>query len=696
MPRSSLLATLGLFAAIPCLAADPPRILDRAMHHLRITGDREWEEFPKRPENELLTVTFDAPANETEHTLRLRQYDVKQDWAVRLNGTDLGRLRQDENDMIVYLAVPPGTLRDGPDELRIEQIRNARSTPDDIRIGDLLLDPRPVRDVLSESTVTVSVIDADSGKPLPARITVLTPEGSLQTVGAESRGPLAVRPGVVYTADGTATFGLPAGRYVLHAGRGFEYSLASVEIDVAPGDRIEKTLSIRREVPTDGWIACDTHTHSLQFSGHGDASAEERAVTLASEGVELAIATDHDIAADYDPAARSIGARPYITPVIGDEVTTGVGHFNVFPIDPTQPLPDPKAANWLTLFDSIRRLPGRKAVILNHPRDLHRNYRPFGPDRYNALVAEPLDGRPLGFDAVEVVNSGATQVGPTLGARDWMALLNVKPTITPVGASDSHDVARYIVGQGRTYIRAADGDPGDIDPAEAVDGFLSGRVSVSYGLFTELTVDDRHGPGDLAEPKDESVDVRIRVLGPHWTQADRVELFANGVKIKEAEIPAGDDPAVGVKADIRWTIPSPPHDAHLVAVARGPGIDGNHWRSAKPYQPVTPRWEPYVLGVSGAVWIDADGDGRRTPAREYAARLHDDVRDDLPKLIASLAEYDETVAAHVAYLVHKAGRTPADPAITAALQDAAAPARAGFRAYLESWRETEAARAAAR
>lgn len=696
MPSVRTAGAAALVAlCLPSLRAEPPRVLDVELHHLRIDGPREWEEFSERPEAASLAVVFDADPNAAEQTLRLRQYDVKQDWRVLLNEKELGRLRQDENEMVVYYAVPPAALTAGRNELRIAQARGGRPAPDDVRLGDLSLDARPVDEVLSEASVSVEVVDADSGETLPARITVLTPEGSLQTVGSQSRGPLAVRPGVVYTANGAARFGLPAGRYLLHAGRGFEYSLATAEVTLVAGDRIEKKLTIRREVPTPGWVACDTHIHSLTHSGHGDATGEERMVTLAGEGIELAIATDHDVAIDYDPAAQAVGVRRYVTPVVGAEVTTGVGHFNVFPLDANVSPPDPKVTDWQTLFASIRRLPGRKAVILNHPRDLHRGYRPFGPERFNDAVAEPLDGRPLGFDGVEVINSGATQVDPMLPVRDWMSLLNVTPAVTPVGASDSHDVARYIVGQGRTYIRADDADPGDVDVVEAVNSFLAGRVAVSYGLLTELTVDGHNGPGDLAGITGEEVSVQARVLGPHWTTAERVELFENGVKVHEAAIDSSaDDLPRGVKAVVMWTLPKPQHDVHLVAVARGSGINGNHWRSAKPYQPITPRWEPYVLGVSGVVWLDADADGRRTTAREYAEGLHEVSGGDPVKLLDSLTGFDEAVAAHAALLLDRSGRPPTDPAIVAALTSATPSVRAGFRSYLEAWRESEAARAA--
>ena len=60
------------------------------------------------------------------------------------------------------------------------------------------------------------------------------------------------------------------------------------------------------------------HTCTLQFSGHGDASAMERVVTLAGEEVDLAIATDHNHQTDYSPFQEQAGLTEWFTPVIGN------------------------------------------------------------------------------------------------------------------------------------------------------------------------------------------------------------------------------------------------------------------------------------------------------------------------------------------------------------------------------------------
>ena len=128
-------------------------------------------------------------------------------------------------------------------------------------------------------------------------------------------------------------------------------------------------LAIRREVDTTGYVACDTHIHTLTHSGHGDATLNERMITLAGEGIELPIATDHNVHIDYEAEARRLNVRQYFTPVIGNEVTTAVGHFNVFPVQPAARVPDHKHKEWAGIFDAIFATPGVKVAILNHARE---------------------------------------------------------------------------------------------------------------------------------------------------------------------------------------------------------------------------------------------------------------------------------------------------------------------------------------
>jgi hypothetical protein len=326
---------------------------------------------------------------------------------------------------------------------------------------------------------------------------------------------------VIYSANGHAKFGMPAGDYTVYAGRGFEYSVDSAGLSLKPGEVVHEELVIRREVPTDGYVSCDTHIHTLTYSGHGDASIDERVITIAGEGIELPIATEHNRQIDFEPASRRQGVRSYFTPVVGNEVTTSVGHFNIFPVATNGLVPEFQLKDGNAILESIATRTGARAIVLNHPRDSHSGFRPFGPEQHNSASGENSAGWLFRASAMELVNSGAQQSDWMQTYRDWFGLLNRGVLMTPVGASDSHDISRFIVGQARTYIRCQDDRPGEIDVAAAVESFLAGRVLVSCGLLVDITVNDTYGPGDVV-PAGDAVRVRLRVLGPSWATAEKL------------------------------------------------------------------------------------------------------------------------------------------------------------------------------
>lgn len=668
-----------LFFYVCNLAYGQKQVLNTSMHHLRIGEKPEWATFPQQPEDGQLVIHFNAQANTTEKTLSLRQHDVKQEWQVLMNEHEIGNLARDENGMIIYLPIFPGVLKSGNNILRIVP---KDTISDDILVGQLVLEDRPVNQVLSEATLHIEVNERESGKLLPVRITIANPEGILQSVGANSEKHLAFRPGFIYTGNGRATFGLPAGQYTLYAGRGFEYSVDSVQLVVQPGDTIHQKLTIQREVPTEGWISSDTHIHTFTHSGHGDASIEERVLTIAGEGIELPIITDHNIHVDIEPVAKTMEVDTYFTSVIGNEVTTPVGHFNIFPIAAGAPVPNHQVKSWDEVSKNIKGTPMVKAIILNHARDLHSGFRPFGVRHHLSEAGLNLEGWVFPANAMEVINSGAQQTDMMRLFQDWFGMLNRGHLLTPVGASDSHDVGRYLVGQARTYIRYQDKDPNDIDVDEAIQNFQQGKVRVSFGLLPEMVVDSIYGPGELVPASDQVV-VSVRVLGPSWIKANHISLYANGQKIREADFT--EENMSGIKWRGTWTLPRPQHDLFLVAIAEGPGTSAPFWPIAKPYQPTSPDWTPRVMGSTGAVWIDADQDGQWTSAYTYAKKLLAASKGDIQEFIKRLSSFDKTVAIQAAALLKEQGWTLKETDLEKALQQAAPSTSAGFKSFMEAW-----------
>jgi hypothetical protein len=604
---------------------------DVKIHHLRSGLDAEWDDFQGTPDGRDLKRDLTLEPLPGGGDLLLFQEGVKKaKWTVELNGQRLGELPLQEEPLVSRFRVAAGQVRPGSNALRIL----APKEPDDIRVGVIGLGDFP------GVPVEVSVLETGRGS-VPSRITVVDDAlGALAPLVADPAPHLAVRPGVIYTASGHAKFKLPPGRYTITASRGFEYGIDVQRLKLEAGQGRALAMTIRREVPTPRWIACDTHVHTLTLSGHGDCTLEERMITLAGEGVELPVATEHNQHASYRDAAAKLGVDRFFTPVDGNEVTTKKGHYNVFPVRPGAPVPDWKEEDRGKLLASIRAS-GASIAILNHPRSVHDKFVPFQAPHFDGGTARDVGG--YGYDATELVNSGALRTDFMEPYRGWFALLNRGIRVVGVGASDSHDVSRFIVGQGRTYVAGPDEAPGAIDVEGAARALAEGRALVSLGLLVNMRVADRFAVGDLATGLGAEFPVTVTVHGPAWTHVDHVTLYANGIPLRDES--QGGARTGGLKLSFTWRIPRPAHDVHLVAIATGPAPEGLHGPLPRPYQPSTTTWVPRVIGSTNPVWIDADGDGQFLAARAIAQRLVDAKADP--------SKFDEAVRLHVKDLLMK-------------------------------------------
>jgi hypothetical protein len=455
-----------------------------------------------------------------------------------------------------------------------------------------------------------------------------------------------VRQGVVYTSVGKARFEVPEGEYLVHASRGMEWGVDThkLQLGAEPAPTIE--LRIAREVDTTGYVASDTHVHTLQFSGHGDASALERIITLAGEGVELAIATDHNHHTDYQPFQRKLKLSEAFKSVTGSEVTTKNGHFNAFPMPVHGSKPNHKEQDWVKLVDDIRAK-GAKVVILNHPRWPQVHTGPFGKQHFelNRLSGTRARGTGFTFDAMELVNATVKAPDPMYNFIDWFALLNHGEKIMAVGSSDSHTVGDP-VGQGRTYLRSKTDVPSRIDVDEACRAFVQGRSSISQGLFTEVWVGDRR-MGDTATLSDPKFEVRLRIACAGWCHPDRARLYLNGRKVADRKLDSVRGQATDIK--VAFELDTPPNDAHLVCVATGPGVKERFWRAD--------RTNNYVLGATNPVYLDVDGDRKYQSPRHQAERLLRQNKTERA-LVEAVGKVDDAVAVQALGLL-PAGRAKA-------------------------------------
>ena len=430
--RKSFIKVFLFTVLITSLSSSEPLPLPGVTVHLRSGEKREWRTFPEAATGRILSISFDSHANATEHTLVIRQRDVKNTtWTVTVNGRRLGALQDDERDMLRLLPIPADTLRNGQNTFAITG--DPGSVSDDIEITEIRIEPAPVRELLTESTIALKVTGEDGA--MPVKVTIVDGRGFLVPFVSLRPGAYeALRTGVLYTPDGVARIGVRAGEYKLFASRGFEYSAPTERVSLKRGAVHESHLRMRREVSIPGYISCDTHVHTRELSGHGDASVDERVLTAAGEGLDLVIATEHNKVADYMPALIRHHLDRWTWSIPGNEVTTAWGHFNVFPTRPGTTQPDPREMEWETLANAVSKTEGAQVFIQNHPRDLHSGYRPFDPAHYLSSVGVNRQNRPVWANAMEVVNSGAMSSDPMQLVHDWMNLLTRGNPIAAVGA----------------------------------------------------------------------------------------------------------------------------------------------------------------------------------------------------------------------------------------------------------------------
>jgi hypothetical protein len=608
-------------AVLQEVASDGRIPITDQMWHLGDDVTPEWPEAPEAPQAAPLEIRFEGQAFEGEGLLFLTQRSIDNEWTLELNGAAIATLARGAELIERAYELPAGLVRDGENTLTLSCDR----TTDDITIGKLRYYPFGLRTLHDLRPAAISVRD-DQGLPLPARVTITDLDGSLVPIYYAERSLTAVREGVVYTADGLAQVELPAGQYRVWAARGTEWSIASAELDTTAPEAVA-ALVLRRELDTTGFVAADTHIHTLTHSGHGDSSVEERMVTLAGEGVELAIATDHNHNTDYVPTQLELGLGAYFTPAVGNEVTTPIGHFNAFPLRPEDEVPPHDLEDVVKIVDGIRAR-GAKAVILNHPRWPDHESGPHGKIALDHDSGDWVGTWACPFDAVELINSQTEEHEPMLLFRDWFALLNRGERVFAVGSSDSHTVGG-VVGQGRTYVLSSTDDPARISIEEAAHNIAHGHSSISMGILVQVSAEGRPVMGETIRPQT----LMVRVSAPSWVRPTKLTIYANGEPVHQQELAAEPGP-MDLSLTLPEDLPLPEHDYWLVALVQGDGVGGAWW----------PQMNDYTLAATNPVFIDRDGDGRYDDPQSLARRLLERMSDPRAELASALEGVDAAVA----------------------------------------------------
>ena len=135
-----------------------------------------------------------------------------------------------------------------------------------------------------------------------------------------------------WTVDGRLQAQVRAGTYDLVVSRGPEYELARQTITIASGSFNGQLLQLQRSFDTPGWIAGDFHVHAQPSTDSG-LPIPDRVTSCAAEGLEVAVATDHNYITDYSPVIANLSLDQWLLGVPGMELTTfEMGHFIGYPL----------------------------------------------------------------------------------------------------------------------------------------------------------------------------------------------------------------------------------------------------------------------------------------------------------------------------------------------------------------------------
>lgn len=471
-------------------------------------------------------------------------------------------------------------------------------------------------------------IKEPTGRLIPGRLTFVQEgrESPELFPGVDARpNNLAVRLNVVYCLSGEDAITVPVGKYSVYATRGIEWSQVIESIEIKAGEEHAFNPVLTHEVSSSGWISGDFHLHTLTHSGHGDSNLKERVISLIGEGVEFAVATDHNHNTDYHPTMEELEVDEEMSSVTGNEISTPLGHFNAFPLDPDSEVIDSSLTDARELFRLIREQTNEHGVTpviqLNHPRWA-------GIDFFTEIGLDPVTGRTndgewaADFDTLELLNenegwgfhdadvAGDLPVGSSIHSvlQDWYNLLNLGYQYYAVGNSDSHTVHSAFAGYPRNYVQSSTDRPSEIKPAEIANALRQGRSFISTGPFIRVEVNGQ-GPGEVVQSTQHNVAVIIDIEAPSWMYLSRAKVIVNGdvhntILLEPHVLESGAVQWPTAKAVIRVHRDSWVH----VIVEGDEGIEP----IASGDRPILP------LAISNPIWIQSDSEAEQTSTWTWA------------------------------------------------------------------------------
>ncbi|HEB36327.1 MAG TPA: hypothetical protein ENI18_10875 [Candidatus Aminicenantes bacterium] len=416
---------------------------------------------------------------------------------------------------------------------------------------------------------------------------------------------------------------LPVGTYLVTASRGPEYSLDKKIVEILKNEQQELFFLIDRVVETPNLISIDPHMHT--HNSDGSLRIPERIKSVVAEGVDVAVATDHNYITDYYPVLQKLGLNKYLAVIKGSEVTvSGLIHYNTYaltyrPEEEGNGVIYPVSDEATLLFERSRKKDPKAIFQVNHPRSGTLGYfNMYLLDLESAAFArENFD---TSFDLLEVMNGPDYYSSNSVVIEDWLHLLNRGYYFPLIGSSDSHSIYKGEPGYSRTYVMY-EGEEGDNLNWKALALSLKkGRSFTSNGPIVEFKVDNRYTSGDSFTSSDGKAEIWIKVQSAPWVAVDEVNLIVNGERKLTFPVKTAKEEILKFTTQISLKLE---RDSYIAVEVLG----------KKSLYPVLQQYSkkgllkdailPYAL--TNPVFIDVDGNGKFDPPQPGKIKLRSDI-----------------------------------------------------------------------
>jgi hypothetical protein len=384
--------------------------------------------------------------------------------------------------------------------------------------------------------VHVTVLDDDTGRPVPCRVHFRSPDGvpyqphghhnqvnsNMDTWHIDVGGDLRLGQITYAYIDGTCQGWLPRGDVIVDVARGFEYEPLRARVKIEPGQQ-ELTLRIKRWINMNerGWYSGDSHVHFLSVQGsHTESQGEDLNVVnlLQSQWGSLFTNTE-----DFTGAPSVSQQGNNIIYVSQENRQHFMGHMILWGLKrPVMP--------WCSDGPSEAEIGGTMETTLSHWADeAHAQggyvispHFPFPNGEPAALVAT---GR---LDGIEMIRQTALNHG------EYYRYLNCGYRLPLVGGTDkmSSDVP---VGVYRTYAHLSEDEGFSYE--NWCKSVAAGRTFLSGGPIIHFSVDG-HEVGDTASISGPGT-VEVEAWAESILPINRLEIVQAGRVVASTESAKG-------------------------------------------------------------------------------------------------------------------------------------------------------------